>query len=345
MIKPFTKKLIISLVLIVAMLIALGLTLYFVFPQTLGEGISATYGDSVELPSQTETMLTEAYQHNQISAQEIEYVFDQLSPDMVMNGIAELGNADIMRDDFIQYVIERIDLGTLSKTQFTTFFTTIFPADTFISQEELASYNITKPMVSVFLPIIKNKLLQYAGGAPADSNVTVAANPETTATPEVSGTPQVAASPETAVDKPQATVTPEAAPDSEPETTASPEISLQPSEAEAPLAYLPNDFTPEMVKELLNAPSNDELYEVVSQVLADDYTDYDEFVGYVESLSLEVEPEILAFAYNTLLAMEQEDGSLSLFANRVKEFPPAQQKQYIAMFRGMANQYLSSVTP
>ncbi len=314
------KKIMLSLMLILLVVIGSLAVVYFFFPQLLGEVIASRYTLPEEQSEQISQAMLEAYENSNIEYDEMEYILNQITPSMVMDGFAHFGDDPINRSELISYLGGQVDLGAVTQEELNLFTKPLLP-DTLPPIDVLFDgYTVSEQMVAILLPVVKNEILRHLETGVENSGAVDLFSVEAV----------------------------------EPENIPPQDFAISQQE-EKPAQSYSGDYSEEAIREdvakfvskeeiiaALRAPTDDQVYEVLLQVIEDDFIEYEEFLLYAEELFPEQEEELLRYAYDTLATIESQDQSLSTFADTFSSFPPFQQKGMIKMIRPILIQYVES---
>ncbi len=323
------KKIVISLLLLLLLIIGSAAVVYFFFPHLLGEAIASRYTLPEDQSEQVGKAISAAYENSNIEYDEMEYILNQVSPKMVMEGFSHFGDDPIRRSDLMEYIGSQVDLGSVTPEELDLFTEPLLP-DTLPPLDVLLDgFSVSEQMVAIVLPVVKSELLRHleSGGSVEPLEVDLffmeLEDSEGISTQELSSS-----GPEDVViyNEPLPEIVEDAAGYSE--ELIQEEVSKL--------------VTKEDILNALRTPTDDQVYEILTQVVVDDFIEYEEFLQYVEEIFPDQEEELLQYTYDTLVAIEDADQSLSSFAQTFSSFPPFQQKAMIRMFRPILIQYVEN---
>ncbi len=321
------KKIVLSILLILLFLGGTLAVMYFFFPHVIGEVVASQYTLPEEQSEQIGQAMLAAYENSNIEYDEMEYILNQVTPRMVMDGFSYFGDDPINRSELISYLGSQVDLGAVTPEDLDRFTEPLLP-DTMPPLDVLLNgYTVSDQMVAVLLPVVRSELLRSLETMKRGESPTIGVLPEDSFVPEDTATQEITT--------PQEEVTVQGV--SEPELFEDTGYS-----EEAIKEDVAKFVSKEEIIAALRAPTDDQVYEVLLQVIEDDFIEYEEFLLYAEELFPEQEEELLRYAYDTLATIESQDQSLSTFADTFATFPPFQQKGMIKMMRPILIQYVES---
>ncbi len=311
-----------------SLLIAL-LLIYLISPETLGRGVVSVYkGVSEGEPLLMEEDVSQALDASGITTEEMGYILDQITPDLVIESLEQLPEGIIYRDEALALFSGKVDLGTVSPEALQLFAESTFPV-AFEIPEEFQDTRRLRPIITIFLDPFKSDLLALVEELESEQGKGATAEGSEERWGEL-----VAESTESAESALSAQG--KAGQDNSPGTNGSEREPMPVVDVSRIKEMLPK----EQLLQLLHSPSDEMVLTFLHDLGDLASMDFVQFDQAVQDLFPFIPKDVTYALYGTMLELENQGLGIGALSETLNTLPLDQQLSGITFFRFMLEKYV-----